>query len=784
VLFGHDSTLYDGFHNGLVFKAKPSKRQHEENILDRRPEYRSLSRLNWDTSDFPIFETNELLEDAVYKWVTQNLVSEYRETGSGYPHIDGGLTAVEWIESVQENDVLWISPPFIESIYEWLSEKLVRIMNKSYVVIPKWEDMPAYGVISSMGIVSSFEEWPFTTTILVTIPSRMTKVSHLFSDLTFRQKYEEVDNGNQHSGQAKLLLGEANFLSKFRAVSNDVVVAGAAPGTHYADLARVFPEKTFYLYDDAPFNGDLMYVPNVNIFNELYDGRFPKKHLLISDIRTSVGNVQADMALQARWAASRNSAMSSLKFRITFELDTFSYLKGDLMLQSFAKDASTELRLYTNGKSTMTYDVRDIEEKMMYFNSVLRPRGYDHFIARELTDTLDNNQRRMIEDYLRADGHELGYYADYSIGIDSPTLHGRIDDNTPWFRMGLTRFRRGDIFEKRSTTDSFVVGLFSVSNIRNPVALESLKKIAAVHDRYMILYGNEGAVKYWQDGLYGLSFKTGIVSGTFRGKPVSDHCLPINKRLPRGAKLMSITEFIAALRYNMPVEFQGLTKAFEGNHPIMSAWCVVTNVLKDFVDPTYQTVFMSHTHMVRLPSLLIRNSLQLPRFDLALPRLLAGAGYAVSLGLPYRMYEGQPSFRIGDSNPIFVDPSGHMINLMLLSTFGLIDYDHYLETVRANVIGWFEPRGSVRRGLKTLANKGFLMEAQNDSFRLFHTIHDYRVAMLSVIYACAAWRLPIPVRPLIRTHIVIESLYRKYPGLADNIHKGVDEKLRRRRILA
>jgi hypothetical protein len=748
VMFGTEPELLNDFHRGLVLEA------------------------------------DSLSESDIVEWISQNLISEYRETGSGYPHIDGGRTAVEWMNTLQENDVLWISPPFVESIYEWFSDRLPLVTNKCYVVIPKWEDMPAYGVISSLGTVSSYDEWPFTTTILVTLPARQSAVTHLFNDLVHRRKYEDVANGNQHSGQAKLLIGEANFLRKYDAVSDDVVVAGAAPGTHYSDLARIFPHKTFHLYDDAYFSGDLMFVPNIILYNELYEGKHPTKHLLISDIRTSTDHIEVDMARQARWAASRNCAMASLKFRIIFNLDKMRYLKGDLILQAFARDTSTELRLYSNGKSSVEYDVRDIEEKMMYFNSVLRPRGYDHYVARELMKELTNNQRYAIEDYFRAEGHELGYYADYSIGVDASTLHGRIDDNTPWFRMGLTRYEKGDIFEKRSELNSFVVGLFSVSNIRNPVALESLRRVAAVHDRYMILYGNDGANKYWQDGLYGLSFSPGVVRGTFRGKPVADHCLPINKRLPRGAKLMTITEFIAALRYNMPIEYRALTKAFEGNHPIMSAWCVVTNVLKDFTDQSYQTVFMSHTHMVRLPSLLIRNTLQLPRFDLALPRLLAGASYAEHLQLPYRMYEGQPSFKVGTTSPIYIDPSGHMINMMLMSTFGLLDYDHYLETLRANVIGWFEPRGSVRRGLKVLASKGLLMEAQNDSFRLFHTIHDYRVAMLSVVYACAAWRLPVPVRPLIRTHIVIESLYRKYPAFSDNIHKGVSESLRRRRILA
>jgi hypothetical protein len=51
-----------------------------------------------------------------------------------------------------------------------------------------------------------------------------------------------------HWGQRKLLLTEIEFLTRYGHLSDTVIYAGAAPGTHTAVLAALFPKHKFHLH--------------------------------------------------------------------------------------------------------------------------------------------------------------------------------------------------------------------------------------------------------------------------------------------------------------------------------------------------------------------------------------------------------------------------------------------------------------------------------------------------------------------------------------------------------
>ncbi len=70
--------------------------------------------------------------------------------------------------------------------------------------------------------------------------------------LKYRRRKGEVKSV-LHWGQRKLLLSEIEFLLLHGDGVKLVVYAGAAPGTHIAYLADLFPEHHFVLYDPAPF---------------------------------------------------------------------------------------------------------------------------------------------------------------------------------------------------------------------------------------------------------------------------------------------------------------------------------------------------------------------------------------------------------------------------------------------------------------------------------------------------------------------------------------------------
>jgi hypothetical protein len=71
--------------------------------------------------------------------------------------------------------------------------------------------------------------------------------------LKYRRRQNEVKTV-LHWGQRKLLLSEVEFLTKYGHLSNTVVYAGAAPGTHLNILAELFKDKKFVCVDPAPFN--------------------------------------------------------------------------------------------------------------------------------------------------------------------------------------------------------------------------------------------------------------------------------------------------------------------------------------------------------------------------------------------------------------------------------------------------------------------------------------------------------------------------------------------------
>jgi hypothetical protein len=130
--------------------------------------------------------------------------------------------------------------------------------------------------------------------------------------------------------------------------------------------------------------------------------------LFISDIRVDnkEEDIIKDMRDQAFWGTELNSPFMLHKFRLPYEeLETIPksnlqfklndklftnpnfkttknmmYLKGDIYLQIFPPPYSGELRLFVeqkNGKYEFAeYDYLDIENRLVYFNSYIRPYFY------------------------------------------------------------------------------------------------------------------------------------------------------------------------------------------------------------------------------------------------------------------------------------------------------------------------------------------------------------------------------------------------------------------------
>jgi hypothetical protein len=227
-----------------------------------------------------------------------------------------------------------------------------------------------------------------------------------------------------HWGQKKLLLSEIQFLTNVCKKLNTkslkdyaVVYVGAADGFHFPILYNLFPELIWILYDPGKFSKESYMHPQkhkVKIFNQFFTDETiihaqknaeNRKILFISDIRVAPKDeqVSVDMINQARWGTELGADFMLLKFRLPYnEPNIFKpktivdlklnkkfinnhdliakdtiYLKGDVFLQLYHPQYSTELRLFveknTNNKYDLqNYDYVDIENKLFKYNTEIR----------------------------------------------------------------------------------------------------------------------------------------------------------------------------------------------------------------------------------------------------------------------------------------------------------------------------------------------------------------------------------------------------------------------------
>lgn len=219
-----------------------------------------------------------------------------------------------------------------------------------------------------------------------------------FNSLTKRDTYVEHSDEvkgkltSKHYGQRKLFMTELYFLAMYGHLSNTVLYIGSAPGNHLNILLQLFPNHTFILYDSRPFGlkqTDKCIIRQKYFTDDECTEFIGKNVLFISDIRREgfvENTIIEDMDMQKRWIHIMKPVMSMLKFRMPFTTGdyckepfslqkdcTLSYLDGDLLLQPWAPHFSTEMRLVVPQVPKMKeYDIKEIDEKMYYFNNTIR----------------------------------------------------------------------------------------------------------------------------------------------------------------------------------------------------------------------------------------------------------------------------------------------------------------------------------------------------------------------------------------------------------------------------
>lgn len=228
--------------------------------------------------------------------------------------------------------------------------------------------------------------------------------------MKYRRRKDE-EKSVLHWGQRKLLLVEIEFLTNYSNENDIVLYAGAAPGIHIKYLSKLFPTLSFILYDPNDFS--ICETDKIKIFQSYFTkeiaGRYANYDniLFMSDIRTADHNlmdtitiekqVEKDNELQKDCYIVMNPKKSLLKFRLPWKVrvgneykfvtkcgNNYNYLKGDIIIQPWKPQTSTETRLlvdkYTDIKNIpMTvYDNIKYEEQIFYFNNRIRPSLFEH----------------------------------------------------------------------------------------------------------------------------------------------------------------------------------------------------------------------------------------------------------------------------------------------------------------------------------------------------------------------------------------------------------------------
>ena len=215
---------------------------------------------------------------------------------------------------------------------------------------------------------------------------------------------------NVHWGQAKLffvlLMPFIKFWDRKKVKRPHVVYAGAAPGSNIEILADLIPELTLDLYDPAPFA--IKGSSRIKIFNQLFLDEDAEKYagrddiFFFSDIRREISTdslktermVNEDMDMQQRWVEIIKPVEASLKFRLPYMTDGVEtvipttpyklYLDGEVYLQSFAPQTTTETRLRPMKDSTGNY-----RKKYWNFHHYENQMFYQNFTVRETFAWID-----------------------------------------------------------------------------------------------------------------------------------------------------------------------------------------------------------------------------------------------------------------------------------------------------------------------------------------------------------------------------------------------------------
>jgi hypothetical protein len=127
---------------------------------------------------------------------------------------------------------------------------------------------------------------------------------------------------------------------------------------------------------------------------------------------------------------------------------------------------------------------------------------------------------------------------------------------------------------------------------------------------------------------------------------------------------------------------------------------------------------------------------------------------------------------------VSVDPSGHAISMLIMAGVGSVDIGRYWDTVLAMMSEYFR-RGKKSVAYKRLIRAGDLTEdAVHHPYKLWHTVWDYRAAVVSYILMGKEQKIPIHPRVIRYSLKRLQRYEEEHPKIKTYSRKRIDASIR------
>jgi hypothetical protein len=606
-----------------------------------------------------------------------------------------------------------------------------------------------------------------------------------------------------HNGTRKLFLVAVRYLTHIGIRPGHVVAAiGSTPGWYYRMLQYMFGVR-FILVDPLPYEGleldcsveyrcyvqDLTRTapkvmrPKGRLFSDWPIPKLHEVYCVLWDVRrddfrdNEIEEINADNRLAVTFCNDMKWPRACFKFRYP-DTSVKMYkddgiqdgIKGELVVQPYARLYSSEGRIYATWPYSTTHDTTQSWIKMfIYYNSVVRNDvAYEGAIMKEYVDRRPSYVP-VVALFSLSNVENHGEIPPGTVVYNKPSVAARsiwppgLHSTWVWYYVTSIKTASGDY--------SFDHGS-PVKDIR--------KEFSLTVEPWDIIRGWEWDGSAWRyvggqtrfKGVkmrrlsHNIQGKEYQISGEFivtqlKHDVAIDHLVnPADECFKHNVRACGLTEYVEWRKITGAK--MDLDELIIPDDPMVRCWHIYTNC-EDYVP--YQTTAHSGTWSFKsvLSSIRPELNISMARFNSyrldAIRMLLEPLGYKILATVPGVFN----AYVMRGSRKRLISVSGHMIEGLAGCMLGITSYPAYLDTVIADVNQWAAGNTNVMNNLMEkgmVAEEGVVSSCTHPP--LWHSYYEYFGAVITIILYAKVFGFPIPIRAILRTMVVINRLKRVY----------------------